>query len=170
MRLFFRYICLAALLAVPVVLVARVAQAAEKHLGTIVNIDAGSGLGAVNNLNTVQPFRINPLVLITIQPDVAAYVCVDQILNIDAGSILSDGGAGPWSQLRIPVCQLPDGGSKGVRVEANSAFPSSCQSAGALVMPDGGFTSCAVSCVPITGTSVTCPVWQRQVNGSGPEF
>lgn len=153
-----------------IALLARRAEANEAFLGNVIVTDAGTGLTAVNNLTTATPFRIDPLTLVTVQPNVAAYVCVDQILNIDAGSLLSDGGAGPWSQYRIPVCNLPDGGAAGMRVEANTAFPSSCQSAAALAMPDGGFTSCAVSCVPVSGVSVTCPVWKRQANGSRPEF
>ena len=169
MRPFLKSICVVALSAA-VVFVAREAQGFEYALGKIIVTDAGSGLSAVNNLTTATPFRINPLTLITVQPSVAAYVCVDTRLNIDAGSLLSDGGQGPWSQQRISPCRQSDGGSFGVLVAAGAAFPSSCGKADPLVMPDGGFTSCTVGCVPSSGVSVTCEVSQRQYNSSPPEF
>ena len=161
---------MAALLAVPVGLLAKTAHAFEYSLGIIVVTDAGSGLSAVNNLTTANPFRINPLTVITVQPSVESWVCVDTRLNIDAGSVLSDGGVGPWSQYRVSPCRLPDGGAFGVLVPANVGFPTSCGKADGVVLVDGGFTSCTVACVPASVASGTCLVSQRQYNSSPPEF
>ncbi len=155
---------------------ARVAHAFELPLGVIVVTDAGAtgatqGLNVTSNLTTATPFRIPPLAVITVQPDVAAYVCVELIANLDAGILQSDGGISAWVQYKAPSCRQMDGGSFGVSVAAGTAFPSSCGESRYLVMPDGGgYFGCVVSCVPVSGTSVSCPVSQRQANHSPPEF
>ena len=138
------------------------ANAAEVYLGTVANADAGTGVNVPSNLTTATPFTIPPNSLITVQPSAAAYVCVDFASQYDAGSTLVDGGPGPWSQYLVPSCSS----TLGVKVAADTAFPSACAPARALQMPDGGVVSCAVSCVPVTGASVSCPVWTR----SGKEF
>lgn len=162
-----------ALMAAP--FLATEALAYELPLGIIVVTDAGAtsanqGLNSTSNLTTATPFRIDALVPITVQPSVAAYVCVETVANYDAGILLSDGGTASWTQYKAPSCRQADGGSFGVRVEANVAFPSSCGESRLLAMPDGGFSSCVVSCVPVSGTSVSCPVSRRQANHSPPEF
>ncbi len=154
---------------------ARVAHAFEAPLGIIVVSDAGSagfqqGINVTSNLTTANPFRIDALVPITVQPNAAAYICVESVMKYDAGSTLSDGGAGPWSQYKTPSCRQADGGSFGVLVAADTAFPSSCGESRTLAMPDGGFQSCVVACVPSSGTSVTCLVSRRQADHSPPEF
>jgi len=142
-----------ALLSVP-------AEAAEKALGTIVNIDGGASFGAVSNLTTITPFTIGPTSLITVQPNAAAYICVDEFAQYDAGTSLSDGGVGPWVQYRVPYCNS----TIGQKVAADTAWPSSCAPANVYRMPDGGITSCAVACVPVSGSSVSCLVQERRGN------
>ncbi len=149
-----------------VALLARPAEANEVPFGTIVTADGGTAQYATSNLNTATPFRIPALSRITIQPNAAAYICVDDVRKYDAGSTLSDGGVGPWSQYVSPYCSS----AVGVKVAADTAFPSSCQSAINLAMPDGGFSSCTVSAVPVTGTALTTAVWVRQINGAPAEF
>lgn len=170
MRLFARLVLFVALFAVPVALWAHRAEAYEAPLGIIVVSDAGAagfnqGLNVTSNLTTANPFRITAQVPITVQPDVAAYVCVETTAPYDAG--YADGG---WVSIRAPSCRQSDGGSFGVLVAAGTAFPSSCGQSRPLSMEDGGFSSCVVGCVPSTGTSVTCLVSQRQANHSPPEF
>lgn len=150
---------------------AQLARAFELPLGVVINIDAGAGLNPPSNLTTITPFRIDALVPITVQPTAAAYVCVETVANWDAGTLLSDGGCcSSWTQYKTPSCRQLDGGSFGVRVEANVAFPSSCGESRVLAMADGGFSSCVVSCVPVSGSSVSCYVSRRQASHSPPEW
>lgn len=146
------------------------AHAFELPLGVVSNTDAGTGINAPSNLTTRVPFRIDALVPITVQPDVAAYICVETVTGYDAGLLLSDGGVDRWTQFKVPACRLGDGGAFGVRVEAWTAFPSSCGESRGLLMTDGGFASCVVGCVPVSGASVNCSVSRRQANHSPPEF
>ena len=148
-------LCAVALLAVP-------ARAAEAYLGVVTNADAGTGTAVPSNLTTAVPFIIPPATLLTIQPSVAAYVCVDVRGGYDAGTVTADGGAGPWVQYVVPSCSS----TTGVKVAADTAFPSSCAPANRFAMPDGGISSCSVACVPVSGVSASCPVWSR----SGREF
>lgn len=125
-----------------VVLLMRPAMAAEKYLGTVFVTDAG----AVHNLFPTDggAFYIAPNSLITVQPSANAYVCVDELTSAKA-----------------PTCSS----TLGVLVSSGTAFPSSCASGTGVLMADGGYvTSCIVSCIPSSGASVNCPVWQRKGN------
>lgn len=148
MRLFFKYLCISALLAVPIALVAQRAEAAEKYLGSIIVTDAGTS----HNYLPLDggAFGIPGLTLLTVQPNAAAYVCVNALTT--AG---------------VPTCSS----SVGVKVAADTAFPTSCPVSRQILMADGGFVSgCVVTVAPVSGTSVTSPVWQRQADGARPEF
>lgn len=140
------------------------AEAGESYLGQIYNADAGSGTTVVSNLTTLTPFVIAPRSKVTVQPNANAYVCVDNLTKLDAGVLLSDGGLNYWQQLKVPTCTS----TTGVRVDSNVAFPTSCSSTPNPVMPDaGGVGSCTVSCVPVSGSTVTCTVWNR-IGDEGP--
>jgi hypothetical protein len=120
------------------------ARAAEKYVGTIVVTDAG----AVHNLFPTDggAFYIAPNSLITVQPSVNAYICVDEL-----------------TAAKAPTCST----TVGVLVPSGTAFPSSCASATAVQVADGGFVqSCTVTCLPASGASVNCPVWVRKGNES----
>lgn len=118
------------------------ALANEQYLGTVIVQDAGTGANAVHNLVPADggAFLIAPRAKLSIQPSANAYVCVD-----------SKSGT-------TPTCDA----TRGPRVDANTLFPTSCSSSSAVTMADGGaFTSCLVSCVPVSGAAVNCGVWQR---------
>lgn len=147
MRLFSRLVLFAALCAVP--LLVPKADAAEKYLGTLFVTDAG----AVHNYFPTDggAFGIPGQTLLTVQPDVAAYVCVNEFGTTPA----------------IPICTA----ARGVRVEANVGFPTSCPNSRQILMADGGYVNgCVVGVRPVTGTTVTAPVWSRQADGARPEF
>jgi hypothetical protein len=95
-----------------------------------------------------------------VQPSANAYVCIDALDKQDAGLLLSDAGLDQWVQYRRPSCTS----ANGVRIDANTLFPTSCGSAVAVAMPDGGQTSCTVACVPVSGASAACSVWSRRGN------
>ena len=118
------------------------AEAAESYLGTVYSYDGG----AVHNLFPTDggAFFIPSKALVTIQPNANAYVCVDELTTAKA-----------------PTCSSV----LGVKVSADTAFPSSCKSAQPVVMADGGtVTGCVVTCAPVSGSSVNCTVWQRTGN------
>lgn len=117
------------------------ALANEAYLGTIYVTDAGSGTTAVHNLTAADggAFLIASRSKLSIQPSANAFVCID---SKPAG---------------VPTCDS----TRGTRIDANTLFPTSCSSASSVALPDGGVTSCLVSCVPVSGASVTCPVWSR---------
>lgn len=119
------------------------AAAGESYLGTIIVTDAG----VVSNWFPTDggAFYIAPQSLITIQPNANAYVCVDALTSTKA-----------------PTCSA----TIGVRIDANVAFPTSCQSStGAVLMADGGTVSgCTVAVLPVTGATVNATVWQRRGN------
>ncbi len=167
MRLFYVLTMLALGGVLSFIVIAKPAWANEVPTGVIIVADAGTGANAVSNLTTATPFRIPPLSRITVQPSIAAYVCVDDIRWQDAGTALSDGGTS-WAKLRMPYCDRSFG--TGVLVPDLVAFPSSCQSAQNLVLPDGGFSSCSVTCVSADAGPVSCAVWVRQINGAPAEF
>lgn len=119
------------------------AAAGESYLGTITVADGG-----VNSNWTLLDggaFYIAPQTLVTIQPSANAYVCVDAL-----------------SSTRAPNCSA----TIGVRIDANVAFPTSCQSTtGQVLMPDAGLVQgCTIAVQPVTGASVTATVWQRRGN------
>lgn len=135
--------CLA-LIAVSVAVTAPPAQAAEVYRGTIVVTDAGTS----HNLLPLDggSFAIPNYSRITVQPTAAAYVCVEE---------LTDAGA--------PFCSA----TKGVKVAQDEKFPSSCQAQHYSLMADGGLvTGCVVTIMPVSGTSVSAPVWTRGENGA----
>lgn len=136
------------------------AWAAESYLGTVTNIDAGTGTSTPSNLTTVTPFTIQPLALLTVQPDVAAYICVEALGARDAGGVNPGDGGSEWRQYTPPTCSS----TIGIYWDANKAFPTSCGNARPVAMPDGGITSCVVTCVPVSGTSVNCKVASRRGN------
>lgn len=150
MRLFLKSLCVAALLAVPVALVASTAEAAEKYLGTVIVTDAGMS----NNYLPMDggAFNIPGLTLLTVQPNAAAYVCVNE-----------------FAATGLPTCSATN--PAGVKVTADQALPTSCPVARQILMADGGYvTGCVVVVMPVSGTSVSAPVWSREGNGARPEF
>lgn len=137
------------------VLVPQEAAAGESYLGTVVNTDAGTG---VSNLTTAAPFIAAPGNLLTVQPSANAYVCINATTTLDAGLLLPDGGLNQWVQYRVPTCTS----AIGVRIDANVAFPTSCGGGAQVALTDGGTgTRCVVSCLPVSGASVSCPTWLR---------
>jgi hypothetical protein len=140
------------------------AEAGESYLGQVFNADAGTGVSVVSNLTTATPFVVAPRSKVTVQPSANAFVCVDSLAKLDAGVLLSDGGVNFWAQYRVPTCTS----TTGVRIDSNVAFPTSCSSSPNPLMPDGGgVNSCTISCVPVSGSTVTCTVWQR-IGDEGP--
>lgn len=134
------------------------AEAGESYLGLVYNADAGTGVSVPSNLTTATPFVVAPRSKLSIQPSANAYVCVDSLDKLDAGLLLSDGGLNQWVQYRVPTCTS----TTGVRVDSNVLFPTSCGASKNPIMPDGGGVgSCTVACVPVSGSTVSCPVWQR---------
>lgn len=128
-------VLLVGLLSVPV-------EAAEKYLGTVIVTDAGLS----SNLLPTDggSFAITPLSLITIQPNAAAYICVDELTS-----------------ARAPTCSS----SIGIKVAADTAFPSSCKPTQPVFMADGGtVTGCVVVIQPVSGASVSASVWERKGN------
>lgn len=119
------------------------AAAGESFLGQITVADAG-----VNSNWTLVDggaFYVAPQSLITVQPNANAYVCIDTL-----------------TATRAPTCTA----ITGVRVDANVAFPTSCQSTtGQVLMPDAGLVQgCTIAILPVTGATVSASVWQRRGN------
>jgi hypothetical protein len=133
------------------VFVAASARAEETYVGSIIVTDGGSGANAVHNLlpSDGGAFYLAPNSLLTVQPNAAACVCVDQ---------LAVSGA-----FRMPTCACT-GAGKGVKLAADTAFPTSCAPGTNVMMPDGGQRACTVACVPASGASVTCDVYYRRGN------
>ena len=137
-------LALLGVLALSVALLAVPAGAAESYLGTIVVTDAG----VVHNLLPLDggAFAIPAMAKITVQPNAAAYLCVEQLTTTKA-----------------PTCSAV----LGVKVAADVAFPTSCGPAHYSLQADAGSVlGCVVAVMPVSGTSVTATVLSRK----GDEF